>query len=252
MIIMETDATQEQIANVIKEIKEYGLRADVSKGAYRTVIGLVGDESKVDFTHLATLPGVKEAIMVETPPKPISTEKGTKTNIAVVGFMGIGKTTVGQLLAKKLGKKCIKMDLLIERKAGKSIPEIFQQDGEIAFRELEIEVTKEIASEKYSVIDCGGGIVLNKINIDRLKKEGIIVCLTASPSTILDRTTNDENKKPLLKGDNPALTIRELLWLRRPFYERAADITIHTSKLDIDSVVDQIINRLKEDESFNF
>ena len=74
MIIMKTDATKEQIAQVIKEIRKHGLRADVSKGAYRTVIGLIGDESKIEFTHFATLPGVKEAMMVETPYKLISRE----------------------------------------------------------------------------------------------------------------------------------------------------------------------------------
>jgi len=74
MIIMKTDATPEQIAQVVKEIKKYGLRADVSQGKYRTVIGLVGDERKIPFAHFATLPGVKEAVMVETPYKLISRE----------------------------------------------------------------------------------------------------------------------------------------------------------------------------------
>ena len=74
MIIMKTDATTEEIAEVVKEIKKYGLRADVSKGSYRTVIGLVGDESKASFEHFATLPGVKEARMVEVPYKLISRE----------------------------------------------------------------------------------------------------------------------------------------------------------------------------------
>ncbi len=74
MIIMKTDATQEQIAQVVKEIKKYGLRADVSKGKYRTVIGLIGDESKIPFAHFAVLPGVKEAMTVETPYKLISRE----------------------------------------------------------------------------------------------------------------------------------------------------------------------------------
>ena len=74
MIIMKTDATQEQIAQAITEIKKYGLRADVSKGAYRTVIGIIGDETKVDFARLALLPGVKEAMRIETPYKLISSE----------------------------------------------------------------------------------------------------------------------------------------------------------------------------------
>ncbi len=172
-----------------------------------------------------------------------------KTNVALIGFMGVGKTAVAEALAKKLNREFVELDLLIERKTGKSIAEIFQQDGEIAFRELEIEVTKEIAKEKYLVIACGGGIVLNKINIDRLKKEGIIVHLTASPRAILKRVS-EEGQRPLLEVDNPTLTISELLSFRKPFYERAADITIDTTKLDINSVVEQIISKLKDDEGF--
>ena len=175
-----------------------------------------------------------------------------KTSIALIGFMGVGKTVVGQALAEKLGKKFVELDSLIERKAGKSIPEIFQQDGEIAFRELEIEVTKEIAREKYLVIACGGGIVLNKINIDRLRESSSLIYLTASPRVILKRVSSEEGQRPLLEVDDPILTIRDLLKFRKPFYERAADITINTSKLDIDAVVEQIIDKLKEDESFNF
>jgi len=96
MIIMQTDATREQIARVIKEIKQYGLKADVSKGAYRTVIGLVGDESKVDFAHFATLPGVKGAMMVETPYKLINreydklSETGEQRFVVKVGNIEIG------------------------------------------------------------------------------------------------------------------------------------------------------------------
>ncbi len=175
-----------------------------------------------------------------------------KTNIALIGFMGAGKTAVGQLLAKKLDREFIEQDLLIEQKAGKSIPEIFQQDGEIAFRELEIEVTKEIAKEENSIIACGGGIILNKINIDRLRESARIVYLTVSPGVILKRTSSEEGQRPLLEVDNPTLTIRELLKFRKPFYERAADIKLDTSKLDVNAVAEQIIDRLREDESFNF
>ena len=173
-----------------------------------------------------------------------------KTSIALIGFMGTGKTAVGKALAEKLDREFIETDSLVEQKAGKTIPQIFQQDGEVAFRELEIEVTKEVAEKKNAVIACGGGVVLNKINIDRLRKECIIVYLTASPGVILKRTSSDENERPLLSRQSKALHIQELLRFRKPFYERAADITIDTSKLDIDSVTEQIISKLKEDESF--
>ncbi len=172
-------------------------------------------------------------------------------NIALIGFMGAGKTAVGKALAEKLNRNFVELYSLIEQKAGKSIPEIFLQDGEIAFRELEIEVTKEVAKGKNLVIACGGGIVLNRINIDRLREESIIVYLTASPGVILKRTSGDESVRPVLKSGNKALHIKELLRFRKPFYERAADIKIDTSKLDIDSVVEQIITRLKENEDFN-
>jgi shikimate kinase len=165
--------------------------------------------------------------------------------------MGTGKTAAGKALAQRLGKEFIELDALIELKAGKTIPEIFQQDGEIAFRELEIGVTKEVSQRKNAVIACGGGVVLNKINIDRLRKECLIVYLAASPRVILKRTSGDENR-PLLKTTERALRIRELLKFRKPFYERAADITINTSKLDITSVVEQIISKVKADEGFNW
>ena len=174
-----------------------------------------------------------------------------KTNVALIGFMGVGKTVVGEALAKKLNKEFVELDSLIERKAGKSITEIFQQNGEIAFRALEIEVTKEVAKGKNLVIACGGGLVLNKINIDRLRNESIIVYLTASPRVILKRILNNGEERPLLKTPNKALEIQELLKFRKPFYERAADIKINTSKLDIDSITEQIISKLKQDESFN-
>jgi len=173
-----------------------------------------------------------------------------KTNIALIGFMGVGKTAVGKVLAEKLGRSFVELDSLIEQKAGKSIPDIFQQDGETVFRELEIEVTKEVSKGRNLVIACGGGIVLNKINIDRLKQQSMLVYLTASPKVILKRVSSEAGERPLIKLASRALNVRELLGFRKPFYERAADITINTSKLDINSIVERIIEKLKEDEDF--
>jgi len=174
-----------------------------------------------------------------------------KTSIALIGFMGTGKTAVGKALAERLDKEFVELDSLIEQKAGKTIPEIFNQDGEVAFRELEIGVTKEVAERKNTVIACGGGVVLNEINIERLRKECIIVYLTASPRVILKRTLSNENERPLLEVSNKAQRIQELLRFRKPFYERAADIKIDTSKLNINSAAAQIIKKVKENESFN-
>jgi len=172
-----------------------------------------------------------------------------KSSIALIGFMGVGKTVAGKVLAEKLGKKFVELDYLIEQKARKTIPEIFDQEGEVAFRELEIEITKEVTNKRNQVIACGGGIVLNKINIDRLKRDSIIVYLMASPMVVLRRVSNG--------GDRPVLTtinlpiIRELLKFRQPFYERAADFKINTSKMYVNSVAEQIISKVKQDEDFS-
>ncbi len=166
-----------------------------------------------------------------------------------MGFMGTGKTVVGKALAERLGKEFVELDCLIEQRTGKAISDIFQQDGEIGFRELEIETTKEVSGQKNVVIACGGGVVLNKINIDRLRKECIIVYLTASPGVIMKRTSNDKIERPLLTVPARASQIKELLRYRQPFYERAADIKIDTSKLNTDKVAEKIIKKLKEYES---
>jgi shikimate kinase len=178
--------------------------------------------------------------------------KNMKTNLALIGYMGTGKTAVGQALAKKLGLKFLELDWLIEKQAGKKIAEIFREKGEIAFRELEIEATKKIAGEKHCVIACGGGIVLNKINIDRLRESAVMVYLTASPGTILKRVAGEKGQRPLLAVADQLKTITDMLKFRKPFYERSADITINTSKMGIAAVAEEIIGKLKEDESFNF
>jgi len=174
-----------------------------------------------------------------------------KRNIALIGFMGSGKSAVGKVLAGRLGRRFVELDDVIEEMAGKTIPDIFRQDGEIAFRELEIEATRRVSKGTDLVIACGGGIVLNMINIDRLRETSRIVYLTASPGAILRRILADDTERPLLGVPAPAERIRELLRFRRPFYERAADTVIHTSRSSIDQVVDLIIRSLKEDEGFN-
>ena len=172
-----------------------------------------------------------------------------KTSIALIGFMGTGKTAVGKILAEKLGKDFLELDTLIEKKAGKSIPSIFRDEGETAFRELEIAVTREVSARKNAVIACGGGIVLNKINIDRLKQECVIVCLAASPEVILKRTSADKDGRPLLAVADRARQVKKLMNYRCPYYERSADITVNTSRLKLDTVARRIIEKVREHES---
>jgi shikimate kinase len=165
--------------------------------------------------------------------------------------MGTGKTAVGQALAKRLNRQFIEVDSKIEQMAGKSISDIFKDNGEIYFRELEIGAIKQAAAGKKQVIACGGGVVLNTINIDRLRETGVIINLVASAQIILQRTAGNAGSRPLLDVQQPAERIRELLKFRKPFYDKAADLIINTSKLNIDTVADKIIDRLKNYAGFD-
>lgn len=164
----------------------------------------------------------------------------------MIGFMGTGKTSVGRVLAVRLKKEFIRTDDLIAESAGKSIPEIFEEDGELRFRELETEVVKRISDKKGMVIDCGGGVILNRINVDNLKKNSRIILLTASPEAILERVLKDAEQRPLLETQDKLERIKQLLSLREPLYKRFADFEIDTSNLDVDQVVDKILEYLKD------
>jgi shikimate kinase len=174
-----------------------------------------------------------------------------KSNIALIGFMGTGKTAVGQILAAKLKLKFIETDALIKEQSGKSIPQIFAKSGEIGFRELEIAATKKAATEKKTVIACGGGLVLNRINIERLRQNAIIVYLTASPKETLRRISREAGQRPLLDVENPLEAIRDMVKFRRPFYERAADITVNTNGMTPEGVANDIIRTIRENASLN-
>ncbi len=167
-----------------------------------------------------------------------------KTSIALIGFMGTGKTTVGKLLAGKLIKEFVEFDAEIEKKAGKTIAEIFRESGEEYFRQLEIKEVKEVAGKKNLVIACGGGIVLKAENIFRLKQECVIVCLSAAPDIILQRISGDKNTRPLLDVAGREKQIKELLQYRWPLYQKAADIMIDTSGIDAPRVLKKILNAL--------
>jgi shikimate kinase len=174
-----------------------------------------------------------------------------KTNIALIGFMGAGKTRTGKTLAQKLRLKSFELDNIIEKKAGKSISRIFSEDGETAFRNLESEVVKDISAQENAVIACGGGVVLNKTNIDNLRKNAIIVYLETSPEIISFRLKASGDKRPLLNTTDRERRIEELLKQRKPLYEQAADIKITINELDLDTA-DLIIKELKASDSIDF
>lgn len=141
-------------------------------------------------------------------------------NIILTGFMGTGKTTVGRLLAEKLNFKFVDTDVMIEEWSGKTIAEIFVEDGEKAFRQMERDTARRLSEEAKQVISTGGRMMLDPENISVLSPTGRIFCLTASPEEILRRVLSDDDgmERPLLKGDNPAGRITALLHERREKY----------------------------------
>jgi len=172
-------------------------------------------------------------------------------NIVLIGFMGAGKSSVGRALAAKLRMKFVELDSLVEQKAGKCIADIFKCEGEPVFRSLESTVAADASLTGGAVISCGGGIVLNPVNIERLKKNALIVYLEAEPEVILSRLKGTGNVRPLLEVSDPAGAVNDLLIARRPLYERSADIIVDTTGLTINNVVNNIIAELPENESVN-
>ncbi|MEM2918632.1 MAG: 3-phosphoshikimate 1-carboxyvinyltransferase [Candidatus Altiarchaeota archaeon] len=168
-------------------------------------------------------------------------------NIAIIGFMGTGKSTVSKALAERLGRECISIDALIEKRMRKKICKIFSEDdGENKFRKLESEILRYVLEKnKNAVIDCGGGIILKKKNRNILKKNTTIICLTAKPHIVLARVSQEKEKRPLLNVPNKIRKIKEILLTRERLYKEISDITIDTSKMSVKDIVNEICQFLK-------
>ncbi len=163
-------------------------------------------------------------------------------NIFLVGFMGAGKSTVGKILADKIGYEFLDEDKLIEDRAGTTIAEIFAEQGEPYFRDMESETTESLASGDKQVIATGGGVVQRDRNWDAMKSNGITIYLKASVETIWERI-KDDTTRPLLQVENPVETARELLSKRTPMYEKA-DIIVLTDNLTLEQAADEILDLL--------
>jgi shikimate kinase len=162
-----------------------------------------------------------------------------KTHIIFVGFMGTGKTTIGEKLAKKLKLKHVDTDILIETEINNSIQNFFQQYGEEAFRQKETDVLKQILQlPTPTVITTGGGIVLRSENREMMQNVGWIINLDAPPPEIIRRLKTDATR-PLLQGGELEERVRTLYQERKPFY-RFADITVNTNSFSVKQVVNQL------------
>jgi shikimate kinase len=162
-------------------------------------------------------------------------------NLALIGLMGTGKSSVGRMAAEHLHFAFIDTDELIENEVGKSISEIFAHQGEAAFRKYERDVVNALSGRLQTVIATGGGLVADPSNLASLKSHALVVCLWASPETIWERV-RAQTHRPLLQTPDPPAKIRELLEQRGPAY-RQADVLLHTGFRSTKEVVQQVLHQ---------
>ena len=164
-------------------------------------------------------------------------------NLALIGFMGTGKSSVGRLVADQLKFEFLDTDHLIETRAGKSINEIFAHNGESTFRKLESDLVRELSSRTQTVISTGGGLPINSANLDNLKQHALVVCLWSSPEKIFERV-REQSHRPLLQTPDPLGKIRSLLTAREPFYKQA-DVLLNSEFRSIREVAQQVIHQFR-------
>jgi shikimate kinase len=161
-------------------------------------------------------------------------------NLVLIGYRGTGKSTVASLLAEKLGMEVVSLDQEVVRRAGLSVPEIVAQHGWPHFRDLESAVTKEISERDNVVIDAGGGVVLRRENVERLRRGGKLFWLRASVPVIVARIEAGSERPPLTAGKSFTEEVEEVLRERTALYEAAADYQIDTDILSPQQVAGEI------------
>lgn len=166
-----------------------------------------------------------------------------RDHILLIGPMGAGKSTLGLALAAQLGRTLLDVDAQIVAAAGKSIPAIFEQEGEAGFRERETQALRELINAPAAVIATGGGAVLREENRNAMRAAGIVVYLQVSPEIQLQRIAGDANR-PLLNTDNPAQRLAALQAEREPLYRSTAQLCFDTSTLDAQAAASALIARI--------
>ncbi len=167
-------------------------------------------------------------------------------NIFLIGFMGVGKSTVAGYMQRQYSMPLIEMDETLVEREHMTIPEIFAEKGEPYFRQAETSLLKEIQNESGQIVSCGGGVAMRQENVEIMKRNGKVVLLTASPESILERVKYNDNR-PLLKGRKTVEGIQELMEARRPFYEAAADLVVETDNWSLSRICDEIIRKIQSD-----
>jgi shikimate kinase len=161
-------------------------------------------------------------------------------NLALYGMMGAGKTTVGRLLADRLGRRFADTDREIERWAGRPIPELFADLGEAGFRDLERQVIEELSRFHDLILSLGGGAVLSDDNVANLMLTSVLVELRATPDVLVARLRDQAGDRPLLAGDDLEATVRATLDGRAERYAAVADVTVDADQ-DPGTVVEEVL-----------
>jgi len=164
-------------------------------------------------------------------------------NIFLVGLMGAGKTTIGRMLARRLGMTFADSDHEIEARTGASVPWIFEIEGEASFRRREADMIRELTAGSGLVLATGGGAVLNPESRRLLAERGTVVYLRASVNSILARTSHDKNR-PLLQTADPRRKLEDLTAQREPLYREIADLVIDTGRPNVQSMVQTILDQM--------
>ncbi len=167
---------------------------------------------------------------------------GTR-NIFLVGLMGAGKTSVGRLLAKRLGKHFLDCDHEIEARTGVRVPVIFEIEGEEGFRLREAQTLAELTQATDIVLATGGGAVLRPENRAALASRGFVIYLRAQPRDLWQRTRHDKNR-PLLQTEDPLGRLQELYEIRDPLYREVADLVVDTGRQSLAVLIEQLLVRL--------
>ena len=169
---------------------------------------------------------------------------GLPINIFLVGLMGAGKTSVGRLLAKRLGKTFYDSDREIEHGTGVKIPLIFEIEGEAGFRARESRLLADLVHRANIVLATGGGVVLSRQNRELLARSGFVIYLRAAVEDLWSRTRHDKNR-PLLQTENPLDRLHELFVERDPLYREVADMIVDTGSQSLGSLVNKVEHMLR-------
>lgn len=165
-------------------------------------------------------------------------------NVFLIGPMGVGKSTIGRMLAQSLGRPFLDSDREIEAVTGADIPWIFDVEGEPGFRVREERMIDSLTQQDGIVMATGGGAILSEATRRRLQSRGVVVYLKASIAQQFERTSKDRNR-PLLQTADPLGRIKELMQIREPLYLETADLIVETSRRGPRTVVNEIVKRLQ-------